>query len=231
MYLLSNPTTIEWVLGATPNTLLFSDLHLVVIDPSGTSTFLTSPIAEEDFTAPTELLEGLASYVITPETEDFWRIRLVTGSPDSYKILSKVEMQVFDNVTVINPYAPELGNPIPYDICFFMQGYMVASEVAGQISINRDMVIAENDARCKAHALVAPTVDIQVFLIKRNDVQVGTVTFELSDKIGTVLIDYTLLSAGDVLTITTAPGVVDFAIKDVSITLTGCSEVSSCEVL
>lgn len=231
MYLLSAPTTIDWVLGVTPNTLLFTDLNLVIIDPTGTSTFLTAPIAEVDFTAPTDLVEGLASYIITPQIEGFWRIRLVTGPATSYKILSKVEMQVFDNLSVIQPYSPEIGKPIPYDLAFFMQGYMVAAEMAGQISVNRDMVLAENNVRNRANADVAPTVDVQVFLIKRNGTQIGTVTFSLNNKVGVVLVNYTLLSAGDSISITTAPGVVDFAIKDVSITLTGCSEVSSCELL
>ena len=231
MYLLSNPVNIEWVLGKTPNTLLFSDLNLVIIDPTGTSTWVDSPIAEVDFTAPTELLEGAASYVITPELEGFWRVRLVTGTADSYKILSKVEMQVFDNVSSINPYSPEIGKPIPYDMCFFIQGYMVPSEVVGSISVSRDIVIAENDIRHKAHAAVAPTVEDQVFLIKHDGIQIGTITFSLNDTVGVVLIDYRLVTVGDVITLTTAPGVVDYSIKDVSVTLVGCSEVSSCEIL
>lgn len=231
MYLLSNPVTLDWVLGVTPNTLLFTDLNLVVIDPLGTSTFLTAPIAEVDFTAPTATVEGAASYVITPELEGFWRVRLVTGTADAYKILSKVEMQVFDNTTEINPYSPEIGKPVPYDLNFFLQGYCVSSEVAGSIVINRDIVLSENDARNRALAIVAPTVDEQVLIIKRNGVQIGTVTFSLNDVVGVVLIDYTLLSSGDLLTITTAPGVVDFTIKDITITLTGCSEISSCVVL
>lgn len=231
MYLLSNPTTIEWVLGVTPNTLLFSDLNLVVIDPEGTSTFITSPIAEVDFTAPTDLLEGLASYVITPEIEGFWRVRLVTGTAAAYKILSKVEMHVFDNVTEIQPYSPEIGKPIPYDLAFYMQGYMVSSEIVGQISVTRDMILAENDIRNKALANVAPTVEVQTFLIKRNGIQIGTITFELLAKIGVVLIDYTLLTVGDQIQIVTAPGVIDYTISDVSVTLTACSEVSACELL
>lgn len=231
MYLLGNPTTIDWVLGVTPNTLLFSDLNLVIIDPLGTSTFLTSPIAEADFTAPTEFVEGAASYVITPNLEGFWRIRLVTGTADSYKILSKVEMQVFDNVSVINPYSPEIGKPIPYDLSYYMQGYMVPSEMVGQISVNRDIVLAENDVRNKAYADVAPTVEEQVFLISHNGVQIGTITFALNSKVGVVLISYRLLAAGEVVSISVAPGVIDYAIKDVSVTLTGCSEVSACSIL
>lgn len=231
MYLLSNPTTIDWVLGETPNTLLFSDLNLVVIDPTGTSTFLTAPIAEADFTAPTEFAVGAASYIITPEIEGFWRIRLVTGPATGYKILSKVEMQVFDNVSVINPYSPEIGKPIPYDLAFWMQGYMVPSEVIGQVSVTRDMIFFENDTRNEAHANTAPTVDVQVFLIFHNEIQIGTITFSLNDKVGVVLIDYRLVTVGERLTIQVAPGVIDYNIKDVSITLVACSEVVACEML
>lgn len=231
MYLLSNPVTIEWVLGPTPNTLLFSDLNLVIIDPTGTSTWVDSPIAAEDFTAPTDILEGAASYVITPQLEGFWRVRLVTGTSDSYKILSKVEMQVFDNVSVINPYSPEIGKPVPYDLCFFLQGYMVSAEVVGAISINRDMIISENDPRCRAHAATAPNTDDQTFIIKRNGTQIGTITFSIGSTIGAVLIDYQLVSAGDTITITSPAGTLDYAIKDISVTLTGCSEISSCEIL
>lgn len=231
MYLLSNPTTIEWVLGPTPNTLLFSDLSLVIIDPLGTSTWVQSPIAEVDFVAPTELLEGSASYVITPEIEGFWRVRLVTGTADSYKILSKVEMQVFDNVSVINPYSPEIGKPIPYDLAFYMQGYVVSAEDCGQITISRDMVMAENDVRHLANCIVAPTLEVQVIQMYHNGVQFGTITFELLATTGVVLNEYKLLIPGDVITLKTAPGVVDYSIRDISIVLTACSEVSACEVL
>jgi len=101
MYLLSTPTTIEWVLGANPNTLLFSDLNLVITNPDGESTFLVSPIAEEDFTAPTDRINGLASYVITPDIEGLWQIEIVTGTSDSHKMLSRVKMQVQNNVTEV----------------------------------------------------------------------------------------------------------------------------------
>lgn len=102
MYLLNSPTTIEWVLGVTSNTLLFSDLNLIVTDPAGQSEFLTSPIAEEDFIAPTNLVKGLASYVITPDSEGFWQVRVVTGTADSHKILSKVDLQVQTSQTAVN---------------------------------------------------------------------------------------------------------------------------------
>jgi len=231
VYLLNAPTEIEWVLGASPNTLLVSDLNLVIIDPLGTSTWVDTPIAPENFQAPTALVDGFAKYTITPQLEGFWRVRLVTGTADSYKILSKVEMQVFDNVTEIEPYSPEIGKPIPYDLQFYMQGYMVSAEDCGQIVINRDMVMKENDIRHRATCLVAPTVDVQVIQMKHNDIQFGTITFELNDRVAAVVNEYRLLLPGDVLTLTTAPGVIDYSIRDVAVVLTACSEVSSCGLL
>jgi hypothetical protein len=94
MYLLDAPTTIEWVLGITPNTLLFSDLHLIIVHPSGESVFLTSPIAEEDFTAPTSTVRGLASYEITPDEIGFWKVHIAKGTDLSYTLLSEVDLQV-----------------------------------------------------------------------------------------------------------------------------------------
>jgi hypothetical protein len=101
MYLLNTPTTIEWVLGRTPNTLLFSDLHLITVNPAGDVVFLTSPIAEEDFTAPTELTQGETSYIFTPVLEGLWTILMVTGTSDSHKVLSRAKLQVRDNVTEV----------------------------------------------------------------------------------------------------------------------------------
>ena len=101
MYLLNTATTIEWVLGRTPNTLLFSDINLIVTNPDGNVVFLTSPIAEVDFTAPTELTQGEASYTFTPTLEGLWTVFMVTGTSDSHKVISRAKLQVRDNSTEV----------------------------------------------------------------------------------------------------------------------------------
>ena len=101
MYLLNTATRIEWVLGITPNTLLFSDLNLKIMNPAGDTTFLTSPIAEVDFTAPTELTQGEASYSFTPTLEGLWAVFMVTGTSSNHKILSRAKLQVRDNSTEV----------------------------------------------------------------------------------------------------------------------------------
>lgn len=105
MYLLGAETRITWVLEATASVIVLSDLDLLITNTEGVEVYLNSPIQPGDFTAPTELLDGEASYLITPDTEGLWTVRLVTGTSGSYTQLSKVEMQVLDNSTTTNPTA------------------------------------------------------------------------------------------------------------------------------
>lgn len=125
MYLLNAEVTLDWELGITESVIAFDDVDLIIIDPAGISTYLTAPIDEADFTAPTPTVPGAASYLFTPTIEGFWRIRLVIGTANSYVILSKVELQVMDNLTTVHPYLFPIGLERP--------GTFPALGVAGQV--------------------------------------------------------------------------------------------------
>jgi len=103
MYLLNAETEIAWVLGKTPNTIVLSDLDLILIDPEGNSTYIDSPINIARFVAPTIVAVGSASYLFTPNIEGLWKINLVIGTSLDYKVLSKVDMYVLNNSTEVNP--------------------------------------------------------------------------------------------------------------------------------
>ncbi len=230
MYLLSAETEIDWVLGITPTVIALADLDLLFIDPEGTSTYVDAPIDISRFTAPTVSVPGSASYLFTPEIEGLWKIRLVIGTSASYRVISKVEMYVIDNTTVVNPFSTQIGVPIPYDIAYFLQGYTVPAEMVGSYIATRDIAFGQDDERNMARATVAPNLVDQVFQIKYQGVQVGTITFVIGSFVGVVLLDALLMLPSQVLQIFTAPAF-DQAIKDVSITLVGCSNVSSCDLL
>lgn len=106
MYLTNSSITIEWVLGMTPNTLLVSDLDIITVDPDKSVEYLTAPIAIGDFTAPTATTEGLASYVIQPNSDGLWTVRVVVGTINSHQILSELDLQVQTGQTTVNP--PEI---------------------------------------------------------------------------------------------------------------------------
>lgn len=231
MYLLGSEVTLDWVLSETPLTVLLSDLDLVIIDPEGTSTYLDAPIDISLFIPPTVTTVGSVSYLFTPNKEGLYKIRLVKGTADSYTVLSKMEMYILDNTTVVSPYSPEIGKPVPYDVCYFMQGYMVATEIVGSYAATRDVVFAANSIRNIAIAEVAPNTVDQLFSIKHEGVVIGTITFTVNSKIGVVVMNELLLSKNERLQITVNPGSVDYAIRDVSVTLVGCTSISSCELL
>lgn len=231
MYLLNAEKEIDWVLGLTTNIVLLSDLDLLFIDPLGAASYVVAPIAADRFTAPTEFVEGAASYLFTPDIEGLWKIRLVKGTADNYTVLSKVEMYVFDNTTVVNPYSPEIGKPVPYDISYFMQGYMVPNEMIGSYLATRDITLAENDSRNRAVADLVPQTTEQQFIIKHNGLDVGLIVFAIGATIGVVTISPVLLLIGDVLQIFVKGGTIDWDIRDVSVTLVGCSNVVDCALL
>lgn len=103
MYLLGAETELYWVLGVTDATLVLSDLDLLVINPLEQSVYMDEPIQVADFQAPTPTVPGFASYLFTPQQEGHWKIRLVVGIAADYTILSKVELWVFDNTTLVAP--------------------------------------------------------------------------------------------------------------------------------
>lgn len=103
MYLLGAEVEIEWVLGVTASTILYTDLDLLIIAPNGVTTYFDSPIEEANFAAPSPTVEGAASYFITPQLEGLYKIRLVVGTSTEYNIIDKVEMFIFDSSLVVNP--------------------------------------------------------------------------------------------------------------------------------
>jgi len=150
MYLLNAETEISWVIGRTDSVITYDDLDLVTTDPNGNIVYLDSPIAEIDFVAPTPTTEGSASYLFTPTMEGLWKVQLATGISTNYSILSKVEMFVLDNTTVVNPikHTPE-GNNGSIEIAkdavlltseatklVFQGSNFNLSEVAGVVSIS-----------------------------------------------------------------------------------------------
>ena len=231
MYLLNAPTTIEWEILPTASPPALGDLDLLILDPIGNVTYTDTPIVAEDYTPPTITTPGTVTYVITPQYEGLWRIRLVTGVAASYQILSKVEMFVFDNTLVTSPYTDEIGRPSPYDINFYLQGFVVPSEIYGTFVASRTISIDTNAPSSRAICEVAPAIFDVTFNILYNGVGIGTVFFAIGSTTGVVIINAQLLSIGDKLQIEVQAGSVDAAIRDIAINLVGCCTVVPCTVL
>lgn len=231
MFLLNAETTIEWEILATASPPALGDLDLVQIDPNGQHTYLNAPIQAGDYTPPTAVSNGTVIYRITPQLEGFWRIRLVTGTSDAYQILDKVEMWVFDNTVVTTPYSDEIGRPAPYDINFFMQGYVVPVEIFGTFIASRSITLATNVPGSEAKAEESPEFFETTFLIKYNGVQIGTIVFPINQVTGVITCAAQLINPGDRITVESGPGVMDARIHDIAVNLVGCCTVVPCTVL
>ena len=231
MYLLNAITTIEWELFPTLTPPALGDLDLLVIDPNGTVTYLDAPIDIADYLPPTDTENGNVKYDITPNLEGLWRIRLVIGTASSYTILSKVEMYVFDNTTVTSPYSDEIGRPVPYDINFYLQGFIVPSEIYGTFVASRTIAIDTNAPGSKALCEDSPQFFTVTLDILHNGVQIGTIIFPIDSFEGTIAITPNLISPGDKLQIKVSSGAADDRIKDIAINLVGCCTIVPCTVL
>lgn len=231
MYLLSTPTEIQWEIDPTVSPPALADLDLLIINPEGNVQYVEAPLQAGDYTLPTATTNGRILYNFTPTLEGFWRIRLVIGTPDSYNILSKVEMFVFDNTTVTTPYNDDIGKPAPYDVSYYLQGFVVPGEIYGSFVASRTITFAENApgsrAICETTAQFFPlTLDIL-----HNTVKVGEINFATESFIGVITLSPLVVSIGDKLQIRVGLGVADERISDMSINLVGCCTVVPCTVL
>ncbi len=231
MYLLNAPTTLEWDLSETSSPPALGDLDLLFIDPTGIVTYVTAPFQAGNYTPPTSETPGNITYEFSPNLEGFWRIRLVTGDSNSYQILSKVEMFVFDNTTTTSPYTDEIGRPAPYDINFYLQGFVVPNEIYGTFVASRTISIDTNAPGSRAICETTGEFFDTQFLILHNGTQIGTIDFAKESNDGVIAINPQLISIGDKLQIKVGAGVADERLSDIAINLVGCCTVVPCTVL
>ncbi len=231
MYLLGNATTIEWEILATVSPPVLGDLDLLIIDPNGSTSYTDGAIAAEDYTPPTDTTNGVVKYVITPSLEGFWRVRLVSGTANQYSILSKVEMYVFDNTTVTSPYSDDIGKPAPYDISYYLQGYVVPGELYGSFVASRSISIAADAPGSRAICEDTAQFFDLTLSIRKNNTEIGTIVFAAESYTGVITIDPTLIVPGDKLQIFVGVGTADERIRDIAVNLVGCCIVVPCTVL
>ena len=231
MYLLGKATTIEWEILATVSPPTLGELDLLIIDPNGNTSYTPAAIAAQDYTPPTDVTNGVVTYVITPSLEGFWRIRLVTGTANQYQILSKVEMYVFDNTTVTSPYSDDIGKPAPYDISYYLQGYVVPGELYGSFVASRSISLAMNAPGSKAICEDTAEFFDLTLSIRKNNSEIGTIVFAAESFQGVITVSPTILVPGDKIQIFVGVGTADARIKDMAINLVGCCIVVPCTVL
>lgn len=230
MYLLNADTTVEWIIEKTNNVPSLGDLDLIFIDPNGGVEYVNSPFSAGNYVPPTATANGSISHTVKPQLEGFWRIRLVTGTPDSYTILGKVEMQVFDNTTVTSPYSDDIGRPAPYDINYYLQGFVVPGEIYGTFVASRTITIDENSPSSVAICETFGTIFATKLLILHNGSQIGEINFPVGSYVGSITCDPTLINVGDKLQLK-IDAIVDDNISDIAVNLVGCCLVVPCSVL
>jgi len=231
VYLLNAEVTIQWELLPTATPPALSELDLLIIPPYGDNTYLDAPIAVEDYLLPTVSTNGMVTYKFTPQDEGFWRIRLVTGTVLSNTILSKIEMFVFDNTTTTTPYFDDVGKPLPYDINFFLQGFLVPDEIFGVFVASRYINLATDAPGSRAVAEEPPSATDVVLKIFYNEQEIGNVTFPVLSKAGFITLTATPIIPGGRISIISQGAVMDANIRDIAINLVGCCTVIQCSAI
>lgn len=229
MYLLSREVVLEWELLKTTSAPALGDLDLIFINPLGEETYVVAPLLPENYTPPTSLTVGTITSTFTPQIEGFWRIRLVTGIPSDYQILSKMEMYVFDNTTVTSPFSDDVGKPAPYDISFYLQGFVVSNEIYGSFASTRTIALDANVPQSVAICETPCKYFNTEFDILLNGTRIGGIVFTPNSYVGTITCEPTLIVIGDKLQIKVTPTIDDY-ITDVAISIVGCCTVVPCTV-
>lgn len=224
MHLLNQETDILWEVLATTNAPLLTDLSAIVMKPDGSTQFIENPFTLADYTAPTDLTAGSLAWKITPTIEGMWKVRLVAGVADNYLILSKVELYVHDNTTVTVPYNENIGKTLPYDISFYMQGYLVPNELFGVFTAVRPMKLLSTNENHVAHTEAAAHFLETTLDILHNDTPVGTVVFSVLDPVGVVTLPHILLGRGEQLKVKSG-SLLDEQLRDISISLSALCTV------
>ena len=229
MYLLSREVTLEWELLKTSTPPALGDLDLIFINPNGEEEYVVAPLLPQNYLPPTSTTAGSVTSTFTPHLEGFWRIRLVKGDATEYEKLSKMEFYVFDSTTVTSPFSDDIGKPAPYDINFYLQGFMVANEIYGSFAASRNISLDEN-----VPGSVAICEDPSKFFnteleILHNGIRIGTILFTPGSLVGQITSDPVLVVIGDKLQIKVT-STLDEYINDVAINLVGCCTVVPCSV-
>ena len=229
MYLLSREVTLEWELLKTSTTPALGDLDLIYINPQGEGNYVVAPLLPNNYVPPTSTTAGSVTTTFTPQLEGFWRIRLVTGTPAQYSVLAKMEMFVFDNTTITTPYSEDIGKPAPYDINYYIQGFMVSDEIFGSFVTSRSIALDEDVPGSVAICETPSQVFTTEFDILHNGTRIGGISFPPQALVGTITCEPKLLSIGDKLQIKVTANL-DDSISDVAINLVGCCIVVPCTV-
>ncbi len=112
----------------------------------------------------------------------------------------------------------------PYEIAFHVGNTNLLAEPAGVLTtfiFTQAIEIKQPGTASRAYADIAPSTIQQVFLLHRNGVQFGTVTFSVGSNTGVVSIPTdTVFAAGDRMDLI-APATADAAIDDIAFTIVG----------
>jgi len=232
MYLLCAAATSQWeLLPTTATPPLLGDLDLLFITPEGDTIYLDAPIEVQDYIPPTPTTAGRILYKFTPELEGFWRIRLVVGIPASYQILSKIEMFVFDNSTTTTPYNDDIGKPYPYDINFFLQGFMVPNEIYGTFVASRNITLATDAPGSKAIAEEFPAFTPTTLKILHNENEIGSIVFPRYSKIGIITVTPVIILPGHKIQVVSQGASIDPNVRDIAVNLVGCCTIVACSAI
>ena len=155
---------------------------------------------------------------------------IAPATPDA--TLEDISVMLVGCASTVSDCTPLDEVTVPYDMSFFISGTPdTASRLLGAFPISRTVFIDSAAISHIAVAEVGPAAET-VYIVKKNTIQVGTVTFAAAATTGTVNFPLDVsLAAGDVLKLV-APASPDLTIQDAAVTFTSCAAaVSNCALV
>lgn len=111
MYVVNQELAVHWAIPPQQVPLAYTDYDITVQKPNGDivetdannfeNDYNDPGILEDDYTAPTNVLNGSATYRFTPDVKGVWSITLSTGTAGSHEIYYKHNIQVHEAETVV----------------------------------------------------------------------------------------------------------------------------------
>jgi hypothetical protein len=109
MYILNTTIEINWLLPATAMPRTYDEFDVIVKRPDGSSSYLESAIAPEDYIAPTVSTTGGVSYPLLFDQKGVWVVILVWGDGASHEIYYEYFLQIHQDDTHIHQQVTSNG--------------------------------------------------------------------------------------------------------------------------
>lgn len=93
MYIVNNAITFTWAIRKTGSPLLEADYDIHLVESPLGVTYTDGSLTS--YVAPTASTDGQAVFTFTPDAAGLWRVKLTTGTDESYTVVGNRMAWVF----------------------------------------------------------------------------------------------------------------------------------------